>query len=170
VRKFAVVVLAFALLMVASAVAPVMALGPVNNPHAEANPAIVYLVTPGGQVVHEFVQTGRINMYLDAKPNGKGIMNNVNLIVDSPMDLAYLGAHSAEFMSMPGWIFLSGEMTEGGTWVSSNPAWTAEGDHGAFYWFLRIFNTPVDEALAIANESPYGIYLGGHYVGWGEIG
>ena len=164
-RKFAVVVLAFALLMVASAVAPVMALGPVNNPHAEANPAIVYLATPGGQVVHEFVQTGRINMYLDAKPNGKGIMNNVNLIVDSLPDLLYFGQNAATFMDTPGWIYLSGEMTEGGTFA--NPMFPLEeGEHGAFYWFLRIFNVPAVAALAEANESPYGVYLAGHWLGW----
>ncbi len=152
--------------MILYAIAPVMALGPVNNPKAIVDDPIsgdVMLKTPSFNV-HEFDQDGRINHYLNAKSNGEGIMNNVNLVVDSAADLIYLGQHSAEFMSMPGWVYLSGEMTEGGTFTSI--LFPTEGNHGALYWFLRIFNVPANEALAIAADSPYGVYLGGHDLGW----
>ncbi|HEX9262083.1 MAG TPA: hypothetical protein VF893_06095, partial [Candidatus Bathyarchaeia archaeon] len=87
------------------------------------------------------------------KPTGKGIMNNVNLVVDPPLDLMYLGQHAQEFMAMPGWIYLSGDMTESGTW--SSPQFPSDGEHGAFYWFLRIFEFPAEAALEVANNHPY---------------
>ena len=163
-RKFAVVVLAMALLMLCF-FAPAMAFGPANNPHADVLPGAIQFETPG-QVFHEFLLAlARINLIMDAKSTGKGIMNNVNLIVDSLPDLLYFGQNAATFMDTPGWIYLSGEMTEGGTFA--NPMFPLEeGEHGAFYWFLIVFQVPPNQALAIANESPYGIYLGGHDVGW----
>ncbi len=134
-----------------------MALGPANNPHAEIEPSndAVILNTPSGSG-HEFIQTGRINHILGAKPDGKGIMNNVNLVVDSLADLMYLGQNAQVFMNMPGWVYFSGELTEGGTW----------GGHGAVYWFFLIFGASPVEALEMANSRPYGIYLSGHDLGW----
>ncbi len=160
-----VLVVFVALMAVTMLATPVMALGPANNPKAKVDPTTgtVILSTPSNNV-HEFVQTGRINHYLAAKANGEGIINNVNLAVDSLADLNYLGQHSAEFMSMQGWVYLSGEETEGGTFAF--PLFPTEGVHGAFYWFLRIFKVPAPAALAMANACPYGVYLSGTDLGW----
>lgn len=160
--KKAVIVLAVALMVASMLATPVMALGPAKNSHAELNLGAVFL--DSGKVTHEWVQDGRINTYIDAKPNYKGIMNNVNLVVDSGADLAYLGQNAPLYMGMSGWIYLSGEMTEGGTWLS--PMFPSEGKHGAFYWFLRIFAIPPEVALELASNHLYGVYLGGHDLGW----
>ncbi len=161
VKKTAVVLLVFALFLMTFAVAPVLALGPTNafevgnNPRLEVNPEGVEVVTQSNVVV-EFIPTGRINHFVNAKSSGEGIMNNVALAVKSPSDFAYLGAHASEFMNNHKWVFFSGELTEGGTW----------GGHGAFYWFLTRFGAPPEHALEMAMEAPYGVYLRGHYVGW----
>jgi hypothetical protein len=153
-------------LAIAVLASPVMALGPINavdkNNNVSTIPGGVKLETPN--VAHELLQSGRINLYLAAKPSGEGIINNVLLVVDSAQDLAYLGQNSATFMGETGWIYFSGELTTGGTWI--NPMLASEGQHGAFYWFLRIFNIPAPLALQMAMETPYGVYLKGQNLGW----
>ena len=162
-KKIAVVVLALALFMMTSAVAPAIAIGPLkaldvgNNPKFRGNVAdgvvemgvaenTILWVSPDGWIFHDAKAT-----------TGQGRMNNA-LIADISFLIA-LGVDMETYSNR--WIFLSGD-TSGNTWNHpfDNPD---VGEHGMLYWFATFVFGPASGSRLVA-EHPDGIFATWHYV------
>ena len=170
-RRIAVVVAFFALLLVASAVASAIALGPTkaaevgNNPNVFINPANqkTALNTPRGDKSALDRITWFENQIIIYKnvSNSNGITNNaitadidtVNGMIDNPQDYENK------------WIYLSGENDVN---TYDDPSDSPDvGAHGLFYWWIRLGSGFSHEnALAsIEARNPDGGLLKTHYVG-----
>ncbi len=153
-RKILVLVLAFALIMVTSAVGPVMALGPLHaaevghNPHLISPFPGIAFMEPGENTFSWVTPTGVIQRDVVASV-GAGRMNNA-LIADHN-DVLAMQAGSPVYSNK--WIYLSGE-TSGNQYNG----------HGMFYWWLLPVFGPT-YSLIITGQHPGGVFFTMNSVG-----
>jgi hypothetical protein len=146
----------------------VMALGPSqaaevgNNPNLFDSTLVTTALENPSDVRITWSISGKINHWMNAEP-AQGIMNNVELVINSPSKMLYFAQHQGDYENK--WVYWSGEYA-GGTWVS--PMAPGEGPHGAIYWMHRSLGYSPEESLEIALERPYGAYLRYHFVGEGQ--
>ncbi len=164
-RKFAVVVLAVAILTMPFAVAPVMARGPVqaaevgHNPNLTGIPGAPFAQLEAGENTKMWVNgLGFVSVDVPVTTGG-GRMNNAIIA-----DIGVLMTMLSDPPGVPNeWIFLSGE-TNGPKW--NNPGDDPDaGAHGIMYWFAEFAFGPGYGAYLVQHH-PDGVFIMQH--DWGK--
>jgi len=169
VKKAAVVVLAFALLMMFAAVAPVMAMGPLKAQDVGHNPNLSG--APGSGIAHlDGGKSGNTFMFINAGPwegmifhdckttTGNGRMNNAIVVtIAVMMDFT---VHPELYYNE--WMFFSGDNSGS---QFNNPIDDPDvGPHGMLYWFAeKAFGAGYGPAVVA--EHPDGVFVNWHFVG-----
>ncbi len=161
-----IVVLAVTLLAVATLATPVLALGPIKAGEVGHNPHLTITVVPGGPTAAHLDGPGETSIlwidrpiqpdfviFLVSASKGEGKMNSA--IIASGANWLTILSNPADYYNQ--WIYLSGE-EYGNKW--NNPLDIPDrGEHGMFYWGLRMgMGFDHDSALATAESHPDGVF------------